>query len=176
MKKYNRRKRHRTKKRKSTQKPFNREKYTNSHMLIASSLLFITNALAAFYKQYYLYGSLFVVLTTSSVVFHSRVLTPPPHYFTHEFFILLPNIIDKLAILSVVFYGGRMLYTKQSDPESNTIVGAIIVFTLLFCIGVYYYGYICNKYCFDQDPNIGNEYHALLHIIASIGHHMIILS
>jgi len=165
-------------------------------MLVASSLLFITNALAAFYQQYYLYGSLFVVLTATSVVVHSKEFGSIPERGIGESLVVahngsesvgigrfsgsrsenrIENIIDKIAIFSVVFYGGRMLYTKQSDPESNPIVGAIIVLTFLFCIGVYYYGYICNKYCFDPDPNIGNEYHALLHIISSIGHHMIIL-
>lgn len=57
----------------------------------------------------------------------------------------------------------------------STMTGIGIVSTFLFSIIGFHYGYICNKYCFDPDEETGNIYHAVLHIISSVGHHMIIM-
>jgi hypothetical protein len=40
---------------------------------------------------------------------------------------------------------------------------------------LYYYGYCYTKYCYDKDEDTAEKYHALLHIFASFGHHLILL-
>ena len=136
-------------------------KYNN--ILLLSSLIFITNVITALYKQYYIYATLFTLLTITSQFFHSSKS-------------MMTNAADKIMIFSVVFYGGNMLYTKMGMQGFHPLLGIVITTTFLFCIISYYYGYICNKYCFDPDNNVGNMYHAMLHIIASVGHHMIIMA
>lgn len=148
------------KKCKKNKKPKNQ---TNNHILLISSLIFTTNVVTAVYKQYYVYASLFAILTITSLIFHSNRT-------------LLTNAADKLLISSVVFYGGNMAYKKLFMPDFGIGSGIGIVTTFLGCILFFNYGYICNKYCFDPDYEIGNMYHAILHIIASVGHHMIIMS
>ena len=131
-------------------------------VLIISSLVFITNALSASHKQYYLYAFLFTLLTITSLLTHSD----------HGTFI---NILDKLVIAAIVIYGGKMLYEKQNQPNSNIMLGIAIIITFLFVVWVYYYGHYCKKYCFDMDPNISNKWHVIMHLVGSFGHHLIIL-
>jgi hypothetical protein len=40
---------------------------------------------------------------------------------------------------------------------------------------VYIYGYMNNKYVFDENNEISKKYHLLMHLIGSIGHHLIVL-
>lgn len=128
-------------------------------ILIISSFIFLTNTAAAFYKQYYLYAILFGILTITSLIYHSN-----PNIYI--------NIIDKIAILSIAIYGGYMLYHKLNIDQLINI--CIIVFTFLLVNFLYIYGYFVNAYCFHEDKCIGNRYHALMHVIGSIGHHFII--
>lgn len=134
-----------------------------NNLLLVSSLVFTTNIVTAAYKQHYIYSGLFTLLTITSLIFHSNKT-------------LATNIADKLLIGSVVFYGGNMFYEKIYMSRFSTITGFGVVTTFMVCIIFFYYGYICNKYCFDPDRETGNIYHALLHIISSVGHHMIIMS
>jgi hypothetical protein len=84
------------------------------------------------------------------------------------------NILDKIAILSVVLWGGYTFYMKIG--QLSTVFSGIILLTFLFCVFVFYYGYVSKQYCYHPDKTVGDRYHAILHIIAALGHHMIILS
>ena len=121
-------------------------------MLIFTSLIFLTNALHAFYKNYYIYGALFFFLTLTSVLVHS--------YHT-----IYTNLLDKLFIISIVFYGAYLLTFRRD----NFIP---ILITFFLTIFLYSYGYCTNQYCYGP---YGDHYHALLHFISSFGHHLIIL-
>jgi hypothetical protein len=83
-------------------------------------------------------------------------------------------MFDKIAILSVVFYGGYLFY-KKTVKEPNYILSAIIVLTFLATLYFYYGGYCLNDYCFHEDKEISDWFHALMHITCSIGHHLIII-
>ena len=135
-------------------------------ILVYSSLIFITNALTALYKGYYLYSFLFVCLTVTSVLFHSTY--KKIYYY-----------IDKISILCIVCYGTYMLYQKseiKSEIKSvNTLKILFIITTFLATIFLYYYGYCTNNYCYHVNKDISNKYHGLIHCISSIGHHCIIL-
>lgn len=123
-----------------------------------TALIFITNIITAFYKKYYLYALLFIILVISSVMFHSN-----NNIYT--------NAIDKCSILAVVFYGAYMLYNKRSKERMWLLVLSILsFFATLF---LFFYGYTTNQYCYHPDNTIGDKYHGLLHIISSFGHHCI---
>ena len=124
-----------------------------------SSLFFITNVVTSLWYQKYIYSLLFLFLTMTSILFHSK-----PNLYT--------NIIDKCAIGSVVGYGGYVLYTKIND---NLIQVGIIMSSFLMVIVLFFYGYCTNQYCYDVDKCVGNNYHCLLHGISSLGHHGILL-
>jgi len=123
--------------------------------LLLSSLVFVTNAAAACYKEYYLYGFLFGGLTVTSLLVHSD----------HD-----AAIVDKFFILSIVVYGGRLLYQKRTDHLGYVLAVALLFLGVLF---LYLYGYAVGQYCFH--PELGNMYHGLLHLASSVGHHLIIL-
>jgi hypothetical protein len=86
-------------------------------------------------------------------------------------------IIDKVAILMVVLYGGYLFYTKCLRPiDYKQIIYMIsIVSTFLITIYLYYFGYLQNQYCFCKDKQIANMYHSFLHLISSLGHVLVIL-
>jgi len=129
-------------------------------ILAISSLIFTTNVIAAIYKSNYLYATLFAILTVTSVAFHSK---------NNRTLIMA---MDKIAIYSIILYGGYVCYNMNIERWKK----GIIISTFLFCIGVYYYGYVEKDFCFHPDKTIGNQYHAILHLVGSIGHNMIILS
>jgi len=130
---------------------------TDINIVLLSSLVFLTNALAAIYKKYYIYGGGFMLLTISSLLYHSY-----GNVYT--------NVLDKLCILGIVLYGAYLLYIK-STPENNLHTMGIVTsfITVLF---LFFYGYGVDNYCFH--PDHGNHYHGLLHLLSSLGHHWII--
>ena len=135
------------------------ESNDNPNILLFSSLFFITNAAAAFYYEYYLYSTLFVILTITSLIVH----------YNDNMYI---NIIDKLAVLSIVFYGAYLFYTKINVDKLSMCI--VIFSTFLLCIYFYIYGFITKKYCFYDEKCIAQKYHFIMHRIASVGHHFII--
>jgi len=120
-----------------------------------SSLLFVVNVVVCIYHEYYLYSVCFVLLTITSLYYHSRY-TP------------FSGVIDKIALYIVICYGGYLFYNKI-DNESLTgmklFLNVIIVLSFLSTIVLYY-----NVICCCEDTLIANCYHALMHCISSIGH------
>jgi hypothetical protein len=129
------------------------------NILHYSSLFFTTNAITAFLNKYYLYSFLFCILTTTSLIVHSK-----DNIYT--------NSVDKIAVLSIVFYGAYMIYNKINI--NSFIYCLVIIITFLFCIYFYIYGFFVKKYCFCNEKSISEKYHFVLHFISSIGHHFII--
>ena len=126
--------------------------------LLASSMCFITNAISAYMYEYYLYSFLFGTLTFTSLFYHT----------SNTFY---TNLMDKMAIASIVMYGAYVLYLKQL----NALRLSVVVAAFMACILFFYYGYCTNQYCYHPDKSTGNMYHSLLHVVSSIGHHCIVL-
>ena len=134
-----------------------------------SSFLFLTNVIAALYFKHYIYAFVFLMLTMSSIIHHSSRTK-------------LTNIIDKIALYSVIFYGGYIFFSNikgnlKSNIEFNikTIIKYIlIVATFLSVVYLYTYGYLIDDYVFHPECKISQQYHCLMHLISSIGHHIII--
>lgn len=169
---------------------------TKYNLCVYSSFIYLTNALVAYYYEYYIYSALFVLLTIVSIIYHS----------TYNNYVY---VIDKIVVLIVVLYGGYILYNKNFGPDANanecpddnTLINVIndtnvvvspneykykkkyityffsmlVVIAFITCLFLYYYGYISNKYCFTDDIDIACMFHSLMHLISSFGHHIIIM-
>ena len=122
-------------------------------MLIYTSLLFITNGLHALLKKRFLYSLLLFFLTLTSVLFYSF-----PSIYT--------KIFDKVAILLVVCYGAYLFYFKQ--PFQQFVIFITFLITIIF----YIFGYFTNDFCYGPQ---GDYFHAYLHAISSLGHHLLII-
>jgi hypothetical protein len=124
-----------------------------------SSFVFLINVSIALYYRYYLYTALFFSLFITSL-------------FQHSQYTLLTNILDKIFIFTVIFYGGYMFYNKINCVFNTRqfILSCIIVLTFLSTIILYYYGYLNNCLCFCDDPKEANLFHSFMHCIVSLGH------
>lgn len=128
-----------------------------------SSFVFLINVSIAFYYEYYLYAGLFFTLLITSL-------------FQHSQYTLLTNILDKIIIFAVIFYGGYMFYNKINAVFNTRqfILSCIIILTFLSTIILYYYGYLNNCLCFCDDQIEANLFHSFMHCIVSLGHCCII--
>jgi hypothetical protein len=130
-----------------------------------SSFVFIINLLLAYYYEYFFYSIIFALLFTTSIIYHST-------------YNIYTNILDKIAICLIVFYGDWLCYDKMLTRSNSYIKNSIIIFiitTFLLTIYVYFYGYLYNYYCFCEDNIIANYYHSFLHVLSSLGHICIII-
>jgi len=91
----------------------------------------------------------------------------------HNYDTVYTNFVDKIAILSVVIYGGYLLFQKMCAKHAFTCF--LIILTFLLAIYLYIYGYMNKMYCFSEDSCEGSAYHSILHLISSLGHHLIII-
>jgi hypothetical protein len=126
-----------------------------------SSFIFLTNVIVLFFLGYTFYAFLFLCLWLTSVLYHSNPSTK--NY-----------ILDKISILGVVLYGGYLFLTKWDYISTETAL--IIILTFLATIFLYSYGYAKQIYCFDKNQERGQQFHCGLHLISSIGHHLIALA
>jgi hypothetical protein len=137
-----------------------RNKIKDPDPTLYSCFIFLTNALTAFRYGDYTYSSLFVLLFITSIVYRIS----HKHFYTF--------ILDRFLIICVIGYGGYVFYSKNiSRIFSSLIIGSFLTIMYLF-----YYGYKMSIYCYDPNENVSNGYHSLLHLISSIGHHLIIMA
>ena len=126
-----------------------------------TSVIFLTNAVTAFWAGHWLYAILFTTLFKTSILWR---LYPSTATF----------VLDKIAVNAMVGYGGYLLY--QRLPELNLVWIVAIVSTFAVTVYLFYYGYMTNTYCYDKKKTIAANYHSLLHLISSLGHHLIALA
>jgi hypothetical protein len=140
-------------------------------LLVISSLVFFTNFLYNTRNKEYPYAWLFLLLTSTSVLVHSKIFYEPIYlpeilgYSIHD----IICIIDKIVIASIVIYGFSLFWKTRLVKETSDIP----MITFLSVCYLYIGGYFQNKYCFDNDSQVANISHACLHILSSIGHHVI---
>ncbi len=139
-----------------------RDKIEEIDPTLYSSFIFLTNSIIAFYISDVIYSLLFVFLFFTSIMY--RITNKHAYMF----------IIDKLAIISVVFYGGYTLYLKLH--RISLLISFIITVSFLLTIYLFYYGYHTQTLCYDKNKEKSNTYHSLLHLLSSAGHHLILLS
>ena len=66
-----------------------------------------------------------------------------------------------------------MLYTKIKNISK--IYMGVIITTFIATIILYCYGSKYDCFCFDKDQHISENYMALMHIVGTIGHSLIIM-
>jgi len=76
------------------------------------------------------------------------------------------EMIDKVAVLLVIFYGFHLVYKKFSKDNIYIIVP--IVITFLSTIYIHYYAKV------KVDLITSRKYHFILHVLSSVGHNLII--
>ena len=122
-----------------------------------SSFVFLTNCVTAIWTQDLIYFRMFLTLFITSLIVHSN-----NNIWT--------NLLDKIPIIGIVSYGAYM-YSKKLDRAGSSF----ILLTFIAVIFLYCYGYITASYCYDPDSEVASLYHSLLHLISSVGHHLIML-
>lgn len=142
---------------KPKKKPKKKPKQHN--LLFFSSFIFITNAITAYYKNDIPYCLLFASLTATSLT-------------VHIYDNIYTNKLDKFVIGSIFLYGAYRLINKIS-PETQIFTIFLIVLTFLSNVILYPYGYYSNQFCFHPQKYIADQYHYSLHVLGSIGHHLI---
>lgn len=126
--------------------------YKNDKIIIRentiSSTVFLTNIIHLFYKDDNVYMYSFICLFLASVMYHQT--------YNNKI-----RIIDKIVMYNVVLQGGNRLYKNTVDIYTYI--------TVSFFLSTVYIYYICNR-------NIYEKYHlhSVLHILGSLGHHLII--
>lgn len=119
---------------------------------VYSSLVFLTNVIAAYLNGEYIYGISCLALTCSSVVFHSSRGTN---------LYLIFFWIDQVCIFCVFLCGLCLLY---SNPLSITkCISFLSFFTVIY---IHYFSDITIE---------ADKWHSILHYIGSLGHHCILL-
>ena len=128
-------------------------------VLILSCLSFLTNVAAALHEGEYLYASLFYVLTITSI-------------WHHGLYTIYTRVFDYTAIFCVVSYGGYFFFKKPKSVTSISVVVSLFLSTIV----LYNVGKLTNQFCFHPDLQTANMWHALLHTLSSLGHHIILLA
>lgn len=127
-----------------------------------SSSFFISNIIIAYYYEEYIYFTLFCILLSTSLIFH----------YTQDDYI---GIIDKFAIILVVLYGIYIYSGKcyKCCSSYHYFCLWIVFLAFLGCIFILLTGlaYTSTNFC----GVYGNFYHSIIHLLASIGHNIIII-
>ena len=133
-------------------------------LVCISPLVFLSNIVISYTYEYNLYSYLFLQLMMTSFYYHSSY-SP------------LSNIVDKLAIVSVVGYGSTIFIQKLCEISTmyEMCIAFQILSTFLYVNYLYIYGRYTGSYCFNRDVDTANKYHALLHCISSVGHILIVV-
>ena len=122
-----------------------------------SSTIFLFNTLFCLYYKEKLYAALFAALTVTSLMYHYQ---PTNHYF---------NIADKIAVFTIVTYGGYRFASKHSGQWKTIEIAVLLFFT-----GTLALFFWPNNFCHDPVTSIANTWHAVLHFLSSIGHILIL--
>ena len=124
---------------------------------VCSSLFMFSNVVHLYFKRDFVYFMSFLLLLCSSLIFHS----------THNEWI---SILDKIFVYNVIFQGGVRVFRNYKKSVLWTFLS---VFTFLGVCFLYMGGYFYNDFCFNEDTDLANKYHALVHLLGSLGHNTI---
>ena len=125
------------------------------NVCVYSSLVFITNSIAAWLKGEMIYSGCFGGLVVTSIVFHNRRDS------------IVAFWADQVFVVSVTVCGACILYKTWDILPHFAKMGAIISFFISI------YMYYINR--FEQDTEIADKLHSILHYVCSLGHHSLLL-
>lgn len=119
---------------------------------VYSSLVFLTNVVAAYLTGEYIYSMAFLALTCTSVALHSSRGT--------DFYQVL-FWVDQLCMYAVVFCGACILIYRPLSFLKCAIA------VLCFFADIYIH--------ISQTSTDEDKWHSILHYVASLGHHCLLL-
>ena len=125
---------------------------------VLSSMLFVTNIFHLIYRKDVTFLMSWVSLFVSSTVYHA---TKDPDFL----------LIDQLNVYNVVYQGGVRVYRYGKMD----VLMFFTIFCFLYCVAVYWYGYLTNTCVWHPDNTVSCKYHVAMHIMGSLGHHCIAL-
>jgi len=128
---------------------------------LLSSYFFLTNFIFAYLMKYYSYAFLFFGLFVTSILCRIE-----ENVFTYY--------LDQVFIYLVIGYGAYLFFNKFLTIPFY--ISLLIIGTFLATGVLFFWGQETKSYCFDEDEKVSEVYHALFHMISSIGHHLIIIS
>lgn len=120
---------------------------------IYSSFLFLTNVCTTAYFGHFIYSLGFYILFLTSILVHSN-------------YNLFTSLLDRIPIIFIVIYGGYLFLQSKKD----LLLSSLIILTFLSTIYLYFYHIPTT----ENEP-LQYKLRSLLHVISSIGHHLIIL-
>ena len=124
-------------------------------------IVFLTNVQHLSYKQHPYYKLSFILLTGTSILYHS---------FRDVIFLYY---LDQLAVYNIVLLGGYEYYKYLNRDSNNMYTSSSIINITSFISVILLYGY---GYCSKEHTSCSYQdiCHSILHAITSIGHHAII--
>jgi Na+/H+-translocating membrane pyrophosphatase len=150
------------------------------NICLLSSFVFINHSFVAFIYQEYIYSILFLQLFITSIIYHFyRDLEIYNNNSNNNTNLIKTgiSIIDKISIFSIFLYGLYIFSMKMITIEKYKLKEIIMILCIcasfLTTIFLFYYGYYTNSYCYTPDNKIADYYHALVHLVGSFGHYMI---
>jgi len=154
---------------------------------LVSGFIFLSNAIVSYMYSQYLVGSLWLLLMVTSVIYHDIRLFNTSHLFLTDevirtnksnYWLQLVYFVDISTITAVVTYVLYNHYRKMSHTNltAYSILVNTFIFSLLgYIIFIFWYGEHIQQYCFNKYSNIAEQWHATLHLSASITHHLTFL-
>ena len=141
------------------------ENSLDKNINILSSFIFLTNSFVAYFFDYKLYSLLFLCLWITSILYHTN-----KNIYT--------NILDKFIIFTIFIYGGYLFVTKTQNIKYKILIILSFLSTIFLYTYTSIYEYSSPSSSFSSNTNTKNtnaQLHSLLHLIASIGHHLLVI-
>ena len=119
-------------------------------LLEITSLVFFTNFLHNTWKREFPYAWLFLLLTITSVFFHSNIFietNPIPLIFDYSIQDII-SFLDKVVLYSIIIYGGYLFWKTREGLQSAT--SSIPIVTFLSVCYLYIVGYFLHLLTFQS--------------------------
>lgn len=131
---------------------------------LVSPVLFLINTVVA-----YMYGYVFYALLWFQLMLTS--------FYYHGVGDVASAALDKAMIGLIVCYGGYLFVTKLGGISGmrRNLLAAIVFCAFIATIYLYVYGKYYGDYCFHEDVDTADWWHAGLHAVSTAGHLCIIL-
>ena len=154
---------------------------------VFSSFIFLSNAIVSYIYSQYVVSALWVLLTITSVIYHSLRLEHTSHFVLTDMIIqankrntwLHRALLFDVTVFSVlVIYVLYIHFLNMMNLPVTTrgIVTNIFIFSLLgYIVFVFFYGQQCQQYCFHKYSHVAERWHSTIHLSGSLAHHLMLL-
>lgn len=135
-----------------------RRSFVNSCLL--SSVLFLTNAAVCFAVNDAFYGKSFLALFCSTLAFHAYPC-------------LGTALLDQCCVAHLILVGGSR---ANAVATSHPLHIGVAICCFLGTSYLFVYGFFSEQFCYHPQKQQQYYWHSVLHLLASVGHHAIVLA